>query len=44
MSVGTGRQNITYNSGLEITDSLLGTPKWEPDVYIGFSQTLHYSA
>ncbi len=38
MSVGIGRQNITYNSVLEITVSFLDT--WEPDTYIGFSPAL----
>jgi hypothetical protein len=26
---------------LEITVSFLGIHKWEPDIYIGFSPTLH---
>jgi hypothetical protein len=30
-----------YNSVLEITVSFLGIHKWEPDIYIGFSQALH---
>jgi hypothetical protein len=31
MSVGTERQNITYNSVWKITVSFLGIHKWEPD-------------
>ncbi len=30
-----------YNSVLEITVSFLGIHKWEPEIYIGFSQVLH---
>jgi hypothetical protein len=30
-----------YNYVLEITVSFLGIHKWEPDIYIGFSPTLH---
>jgi hypothetical protein len=30
-----------YNSVLEITVSILGIHKWEPDIYIGFSLALH---
>jgi hypothetical protein len=30
-----------YNSVLEIKVSFLGTHKWEPDIYIGFSPALH---
>ncbi len=41
MSVGTGRQNIICNSVLEITVSFPGIQKWEPGIYIGFSQALH---
>jgi hypothetical protein len=34
----TGRH---YNSVLEITVSILGRHKWEPDIYIRFSPALH---
>jgi hypothetical protein len=37
---GTGRQNIK-NSVLEITVLFLGTHKWEPDFYSGFSPALY---
>ncbi len=30
-----------YNSVLEITVSFLGIQNWEPDIFIGFSLTLH---
>ncbi len=30
-----------YDSVLEITVSILGIHKWEPDIYIGFSPALH---
>ena len=28
---------------MEITDSFLGTLKWEPDIYIGFSPALFFA-
>jgi hypothetical protein len=31
-----------YNSVLEITVSILGIHKWEPDIYTGFSPALHF--
>jgi hypothetical protein len=34
-------QTEHYNSVLELTVSFLGIHKWEPDIYIGFSQALH---
>jgi hypothetical protein len=40
MSVGTGRQNNTTLFWKEQFHFCMGIPKWEPDIYIGFSPAL----
>jgi hypothetical protein len=34
-------ETVHFDSALEITVSILGIQKWEPDIYIGFSPALH---